>query len=404
MSKVCVRKRGTVWEYYFETAKSDGKRGRYYRSGFKTQKEALSAGAKAYAEYNLAGLTFTPSEISVGDYLDFWVKTHCEVELKPETVKNYVKRIKYHIKPALGRYRLRTVTPAVLQSFIYDKFNAGYSRNTVATIKGILSQAFLYAVEPLKLIQTSPMVYVRLPGPRAKAQVETRTNPHEYLPQETIAKVFERFPEKSTAHIPMMFAYKAGTRLGESFAFCWEDVNFEKGTIRVARQVQWDETNSVWYMSDPKYDSFRTIDLDSEFLELLQRERARQERAKEYYAEYYTHLYINQAKQINTQKDGEELHLICVRENGTFITPRVMQHTSRVIHLQLGIPEFDMHSLRVTHATLLAEKGVEPKYLQERMGHKNIVVTLQIYTRLSERMREKGRTIVQSIFANNDEN
>ena len=75
-----------------------------------------------------------------------------------------------------------------------------------------------------------------------------------------------------------------------------------------------------------------------------------------------------------------------------------MQHTSSVIHHQLGFTDFDMHSLRVTHATMLIENGAPVKYVQERLGHKKLEVTMQIYTKLSPVMKEQGKNVLESIF------
>lgn len=60
--------------------------------------------------------------------------------------------------------------------------------------------------------------------------------------------------------------------------------------------------------------------------------------------------------------------MIAVRENGEFVIPRSMRHTSSIIHHKLNYPEFDFHSLCHIHATMLAENDVSPKYLQQRMG------------------------------------
>ena len=62
------------WEYRFEAAKVDGKRKSISKSGFKTKKEAEIEGAKALAEYDNAGLKFEPAEISVSDFMDYWLK------------------------------------------------------------------------------------------------------------------------------------------------------------------------------------------------------------------------------------------------------------------------------------------------------------------------------------------
>ena len=40
--------------------------------------------------------------------------------------------------------------------------------------------------------------------------------------------------------------------------------------------------------------------------------------------------------------------------------------------------------------TMLAEKGASPKYVQYRLGHKNIQVTMQIYQHLTDKMSEEG--------------
>ena len=142
MARVTCMKRGNYWQYRFEGAKIGGKRKRFTKGGFATKKEAMQAGTKALAEYNNSGLTFVPSEISFSDYLDFWMKEYCKINLKEDTCAGYQKRIKNHIRPALGHYKLKSLSPAVIQSFLNDKFNAGYSRNSLIALKSILYCCF----------------------------------------------------------------------------------------------------------------------------------------------------------------------------------------------------------------------------------------------------------------------
>ena len=63
--KVNARKRGKYWQYYFEAAKIDGKRKRVIKGGFKTKKEALEAGTRAKAEYDISGQITKLPDISV---------------------------------------------------------------------------------------------------------------------------------------------------------------------------------------------------------------------------------------------------------------------------------------------------------------------------------------------------
>ena len=135
--------------------------------------------------------------------------------------------------------------------------------------------------------------------------------------------------------------------MGEAFAIdIKRDIDLEKGTLAVNQQVQW--LNGHWTFTEPKYDSFRVIKLDRHMLAELIKVIDRQERAEVFYAEYYTHLYENSQRQIVTeQEEGcREIHMLSVRENGTYVQPRVMAHCGRVIHYELGFKNYDYHSLR----------------------------------------------------------
>lgn len=75
-----------------------------------------------------------------------------------------------------------------------------------------------------------------------------------------------------------------------------------------------------------------------------------------------------------------------------------MQHTSMIIRKEI-FNNFDFHSLRHTHATMLAEIGVHQKCIQTRLGHTDICTTFEIYECTTELMREQGRLILNKIFA-----
>ena len=81
MGELRTKKRGKSWEYSFECARVDGKRKSISKGGFRTKADAIAAGTKAKAEYDNAGVVFRPSDMSLADYLDYWlksfVKTNC---------------------------------------------------------------------------------------------------------------------------------------------------------------------------------------------------------------------------------------------------------------------------------------------------------------------------------------
>ena len=139
MGELRVEKRGEKWQYRFEIAKSDGKRKRISKSGFTTKGAAIEAGTKAKAEYDNAGSIILNTEISVHDYLQIWLEQYCKINLKSTTYEGYKKKIRLYIDPEIGKYKLSSISPNTLQNYINKIFNEGFSRNTLASIKGILT-------------------------------------------------------------------------------------------------------------------------------------------------------------------------------------------------------------------------------------------------------------------------
>lgn len=417
-----------VYEYAFEIASVDGKRKRKTKSGFKTKKEAREAGKLAQQAYETVGQPVELTEMSFADFLDQWIENDVKITCKAETVKGYEKKIRLYIKPNLGEYRLKTITKDHLQIFITAMFNEGYSPNTISSIRGILSKCFNFAVDRHYIMQ-SPATNLKTPR-NLKPKKKTRQKPHVYIPQDMINKIFERFPEGSSAYIPLTLAYRCGLRLGEIYGLVWDDINFEEKTISVNRQVQWhqgerskeeikrtngtSESNGYWYFSEPKYKSYRIIDIDDELVKILQKEKNKQERAKEYYAEFYKKYFCEDtlyfggkipgftvsAMNMIKEDTGNEIELVCRREDGSYISPRTMQHVSHIIHKQLNFPEYDTHSLRHTHATMLMENKADMVYIQRRLGHKNISVTMNIYTNhMTEKIKNTNNALLNNIYS-----
>jgi site-specific recombinase XerD len=138
--------------------------------------------------------------------------------------------------------------------------------------------------------------------------------------------------------------------------------------------------------------------MDEELFNLLSVEKENQDNARAYFGDRYTRYYSTERKEITNNPTEREIRFVFVREDGTYITPRTMQHTSRIIHHNLNIKDFDYHSLRHTHATVLLEKGAPLKYIQQRLGHKKIDVTVNVYQHLTEDLRKMGTDILNGMF------
>ena len=394
MADINTRKRNKKWEYYFEIARIEGKRKRVSKGGFNTKAEAMSAGIKAMNEYQNAGAVNKPSDISMHDFLNYWLEMYCIPNLKPTTVENYKKYIRLHISPTIGKYRLSTITAEQLQTLINGMVSQGYSKNTVLSVKGILSNSLNYAVQPLHYIKVSPMTFVKIPK-GSRSSIRSSVSMRDVIEKDVIDQIFERFPKGSSTYLPMLFAYHCGMRLGEAYAVTWDAVDLENKTITIDKQLQWDQEKKFWYLTPPKYNSCRTIDIDQFLCDLLLELKEKQKKAREYYADEYRPVYYDEEHGINESR-GQIIPFVNVHEDGSFIQPRTMQHTSAVIHK--FYPAFNFHSLRHTHCTRLLEAGLPIKYVQERLGHKNISVTMDIYNHLTQNQAEQSKKALENVF------
>ncbi|UPW82062.1 N-terminal phage integrase SAM-like domain-containing protein [Lysinibacillus sp. Ag94] len=119
-----VRKRGNNWYYYFELGLVDSKRKKIKRKaeGAQTKTEVESVLRRKILEYENAGTVFKPSEMTLHDFLMFLQIEYVQLRLKPNTQENYRITIKNHITPHIGKYKLKSLTPHVLQQFMNLKY------------------------------------------------------------------------------------------------------------------------------------------------------------------------------------------------------------------------------------------------------------------------------------------
>lgn len=406
------------WEYRFEAAQVGGKRKQISKAGFATKKDALAAGTKALAEYNRSGQVFSPSEISVADYLDYWMDTYCKMSLKYNTQLAYLGIIENHLKPTFGGYKLSALQASSVQEYANRLKAEGFSRSTTVGIISALSAAMEYAIEPLQYIQQNPCNHVRMP------KFEQRKKGRTYITNQQFAQILERFPEGNNFHVPLMIGYYTGLRISETFGLTWDDINLEKSELTVNKQIckrnygvdvrkvleqkGKKEEKSSWYFSAPKTkSSARTIKVGKTLCDTLAKEKIRQEENRKLYGEYYTEHYLSPEKDekgdtIYRIMPGEstlrsplkKVSLVCVRENGEYISTDSFKYCARVIHKELHL-DFDFHSLRHTHATMLVEGGANIKDVQMRLGHSNIGTTLQTYTHDTEEMQNQSVEIFE---------
>lgn len=392
MSEINVRKRGQKWQYQFEAAKVEGKRKQITKSGFNTKKEALEAGVKALAEYNNSGLHFEPSEISVSDYLDYWIENYAELNLRTNTITGYKSIVKNYLKPSLGIYKLKSLTPSILQEYINKLYIHGIKKSNLKRISSVLNLSLKYAVHPCKFIKENPMQYINRPKYEKKQEDFVKT-----ITIQEFNKIMERFPDTTDYYLPLLIGFHSGCRIGEVLSLTWDDVDFINKTISINKSLIFNDENKQWYLGPTKtFTSNRIIKIGDTLLNTLKIFKTKQMENKLKYGPFYKIIY-SQDEMVKTKEmkrlivlpanvpaPNLQIHsFVCSRADGNLLTTNGMKYVSKVVNYELNI-DFKYHSLRHTHATMLIQNGANIKDVQTRLGHASIETTLDIYTHSTE--------------------
>lgn len=133
----------------------------------KTQKALMEKMHRCIVEYDGAELT-GDSRMTLGEWLDIWLKECAEPSVRPSTYKGYRGYAERNIKPSLGSKQISKVTAADVQT-LYRKLQreggvdgGALSPTTVRRIHGVLHQALNAAVDR-HLIVKNPTDDVTLP-------------------------------------------------------------------------------------------------------------------------------------------------------------------------------------------------------------------------------------------------
>lgn len=380
-----VRKRGNTWYYYFDLGIVDGKRKKIERSaeGAHTKAEAEAVLRRKILEYENAGTIFKPSEMTLYDFLDFWQREYVQLKLKPNTQENYRFTIKNHINPHLGKYKIKSLTPHILQQFMNLKVREGLARQTLNIIRGILNKALKQAVYPYKYINENPMQYVELMLNKDRKPTKDDLK---IQSKENLRLLNEHITEEHPFYLPFHIGLHCGLRVGELCGLEWKHINFDEMTVEVEQQLTTKKIDGKdhWVVSAPKSVSgYRTIPIGKTLMIILKKAKMKQKENKMKYGEFYLQ---------DTAHD-----FVCKKENGQHYTPSIIKYQTRELITKKLKIDFNYHSLRHTHATMLIESGQPIKTVQKRLGHSRASITEDRYVHLTQKMAREAADVFDSI-------
>src|SRR3712207_5473305 len=128
----------------------------------KTRAEVAQKLAKAMSDRD-GGLAFDASTLKLGDYLDKWLP-NVKGTVRQRTWERYEQIVRVHLKPALGRVKLKNLTPTHLRALYREKLDLGLASRTVNYIHTALRKALQDAVTD-GLVAKNVAASVKAPRP-----------------------------------------------------------------------------------------------------------------------------------------------------------------------------------------------------------------------------------------------
>jgi integrase len=131
-----------------------------------TRKEAAEKLAKALSN-RADGIVVDDKNLKVGEYLDRWLSDCVRGTVRESTYSRDKYLVTNHVKPSIGRMKLKNVNALRLQSLYRERLDSGLSGSTVQKIHQVLHKALTQAMR-WDLIPRNPADSVKAPTPTPK--------------------------------------------------------------------------------------------------------------------------------------------------------------------------------------------------------------------------------------------
>lgn len=338
-----------------------------------TQAEARKKLSQAVADID-EGTYTEPSRLTLGQWLDMWFKDYT-ADLKPQTLKSYETHIRVNIKPYIGNIKLSALTAHDIQA-LYNQLSRGtpekkpLSPKTIKNLHGVLHKALQQAVE-LFLIRVNTSDPCKLPRVQ-KADIAPL---NEYAIK-AFLEAIQGHPYEALFIVDVF----TGMRQSEIIGLTWDCIDFDKGTIRIYRQLQ--KVKGEYIFTTLKNDKARRITPAPYVMQTLKRLQTMQ---------YAQRLKAGSAWQsggfVFTDALGGHLKHVTVYKNFKRIAESI------------GIPAARFHDLRHTFAVASLQMGDDVKTVQENLGHHTAAFTLDVYGHVSERMKEESARRMEAFIS-----
>jgi len=194
-------------------------------------------------------------------------------------------------------------------------------------------------------------------------------------------RVFLSGSEGTRYGVLFYLALSTGMRVGELLGLKWSDIDWSTQRLQVKRQLQHLPELGLTFTEPKSAAGRRLIILSTQTVEKLRR-----------------HLEDQELARILASDRWQEYDLVFPTKYGTPMYPTNMYKDFKALLKMLGLPRIRFHDLRHTAATLMLQQDIHPKIVQERLGHSDINMTLNIYSHVLPSMQAEAAEKMDEIL------
>lgn len=341
----------TKYTYIRKTFTFNGQR---YEVTGKTEADAITKMVRLQEELR-RGEKSGGGNMTVSAWFDQWLEVYkAPGKLTPKSLGMYREKFDNHIKPVIGRMKLKDVRELHLQRILNEQ--AGMSYSHITKLRGVMQQMFSRA-RKAHLIPFDPAEDLVLPD--AVKRSRRSLTAHE-------RKVFLEVEPSVPGGLLYFSMLYTGMRPGELAALQWRDVDLDAGEIHVSRAL---ESGSWNTLKDPKTAAgSRTIPIRAPLAARL-RELPRKSPMSP--------VFVNRAGNMHNTTTLQRLWGSITRAMDIAMGAELYRNKIVVSRLADDLVPY---CLRHTFCTDLQDAGVPLNVAKELMGHSDISTTANIYT------------------------
>ncbi|MGE7020456.1 tyrosine-type recombinase/integrase [Solibacillus cecembensis] len=338
---------------------------------FRTKKEAEIEAAKV-EERIYYGQALNDRNMLFDDVVEEWLRFK-KLDVNENSFESLERNVRLHLLPHFTNKRIMKIRRIDIRNWIEHHAKQGYAYGSKVKYLSTLKSIFHYAVHDLEILEKNPTDKLSMP---VVDDIEADNDVKYYSLAELTqllnfmeSRKTQRYGDYQLYYMLMYFLSQTGLRISEAIALRWSDINGNK--ITVERQIK--KTKQGKVLSTLKNSSsYRTIGIDEETLKMLKKFKLAQ-----------NELIIGNAH-IPKNKDD----IIFQNYLGDYLDTKAIRTSFSRYCKRAGVDYKGTHVFRHTHAVLLLEADASIKFVADRLGHKSIKTTSDIYLDITEKIEE----------------